>query len=154
MSVKPVLFLGLLSITWVANADTVTEVRQTIIDTNNRAIQTKRTDPSAYSKLGALEFWSNGGLLERKPPGGGESLAFVIYTVVPTHIEVIPVVEGKAAIAHYYLEGLEQYAGSDKVSNYKTRATQAFVKEDGQWKIRSSHWSPIKGGEGAYRGIE
>jgi hypothetical protein len=151
---KPILFLWLLSIAWAANADTVTEVRQTIIDTNDRAIQMKKTDPRAYSKLGALEFWSNGGLLERVPPKGGKSASFVVYTVVPKQIEVIPLVEGEAAIAHYSLEGLEQYEGSETVSNYKTRCTQAFIKEDGQWKIRSSHWSPIKGGEGAYRGIE
>ena len=63
----------------------------------------------------------------------------------------LALVEGKAAVAHYYLEGFEQYAGSEEISNYKIRCTQAFVKEDGMWKIRSTHWSPISGGEGAMR---
>jgi hypothetical protein len=135
----------------ITNADTVSEVRQTIIDGHTLTVQTKRTEPSSYSKFGALEFWSNGGLLERVPPGGGEASEYVVFTVVPKHIEVIPLVEGEAAVAHYYLEGFEQYVGSESVSDYKTRCTQAFIKEDGKWKIRSTHWSPIIGGEGAKR---
>ena len=72
-----------------AHADTESEVREAIIDAHNRTIETMRTEPSAYSNLGALEFWSNGGLLERVPPGGGEPSEYVIFTVVPKHVEVL-----------------------------------------------------------------
>jgi ketosteroid isomerase-like protein len=38
--------------------------------------------------------------------------------------------------------------GAPAVNHYLTRVTQVFVKEDGKWKIRASHWSPISGGSG------
>jgi hypothetical protein len=34
------------------------------------------------------------------------------------------------------------------VGHYLTRVTQVFVKEDGMWKVRSSHWSAVTGGAG------
>ena len=34
------------------------------------------------------------------------------------------------------------------ISHYMTRVTQAYVKENGEWKVRASHWSPILGGTG------
>ena len=37
---------------------------------------------------------------------------------------------------------------SAAVSDYRTRVTQVFVKEDGEWKVRAAHWSPIAGGAG------
>jgi len=51
-------------------------------------------------------------------------------------------------VAHYYQEAVMQPQGSAKVPDYRTRVTQVFVKEDGEWKIRAAHWSPLVGGAG------
>ena len=48
----------------------------------------------------------------------------------------------------YYSEGSMTPKGSKPVGHYMTRVTQAFVKENGEWRIRASHWSPIMGGAG------
>jgi hypothetical protein len=34
------------------------------------------------------------------------------------------------------------------VSHYMTRVSEVYVKEDGEWKLRSAHWSPVTGGSG------
>ena len=39
--------------------------------------------------------------------------------------------------------GTAKPKGAPAVSHYMTRGTQVFVKEDGEWKVRSSHYSPI-----------
>jgi len=57
-------------------------------------------------------------------------------------------VPGEVAVAQYYSEGGLAPVGSADVSNYRTRATQVFVKEGGKWKVRAAHWSPIQGGAG------
>jgi hypothetical protein len=38
--------------------------------------------------------------------------------------------------------------GLPAVPNYRTRVTQAFVKEDGMWRVKAAHWSPLQGGAG------
>jgi hypothetical protein len=37
------------------------------------------------------------------------------------------------------------------VTDYLTRVTQILVMEDGRWKVRSSHFSPLMGGSGTYQ---
>jgi hypothetical protein len=37
---------------------------------------------------------------------------------------------------------------AEMVGHYMTRVTEAYVKEDGAWKLRAAHWSPVKGGSG------
>ncbi|MDC1119267.1 nuclear transport factor 2 family protein [Gammaproteobacteria bacterium] len=64
------------------------------------------------------------------------------------HIEVIVLVEDQAAVAHYYQEAIMKPTGLPAVPNYRTRVTQVFVKEDGAWKIRAAHWSPLMSGAG------
>ena len=73
---------------------------------------------------------------------------FESFNIDVKHIHVTTLVPGKAAVAHYYSEGSMQPKGSPAVSHYLTRATQVFVKEDGKWKVRASHWSPVAGGAG------
>ena len=48
----------------------------------------------------------------------------------------------------YYVEGNYQDKGSENNANYLTRAMQVYVKEEGGWKIRAAHWSPLTGGKG------
>jgi hypothetical protein len=42
----------------------------------------------------------------------------------------------------------EDHPGLPAVPNYRTRVAQVFVKEEGDWKIRAAHWSPLMGGAG------
>ena len=64
------------------------------------------------------------------------------------HIEVIILVPKKAAVAMYYSEGSLKPKNSAAVGHYLTRVTRAYVKENGQWRVRASHWSPVMGGSG------
>ena len=100
-----------------------------------------------YSKDGALEFWSSGGLMQTIDPSGRPE-AYDYVNINPKHIEVIILAKGKAAVAMYYSEGNMKPKNSSEVSHYLTRVSQTFDKEDGEWKPRTSHWSPVMGGSG------
>ena len=100
-----------------------------------------------YSKDGALEFWSSGGLMQTIDPSGRPE-TYDHVNINPKHIEVIVLAKGKAAVAMYYSEGNMKPKNSTAVSHYLTRVSQTFVKEAGEWKTRTSHWSPVMGGAG------
>lgn len=123
------------------------EIKQLILDSNADLRANLVGSGNDYSMHGALEFWSSGGLLEEIPPDG-RSTEFEEFNVVPKHIRVLSLVEGQAAVAHFYSEGSMKPKGAPRVSHYFTRVTQVYVKENGAWKIRSSHWSPVLGGSG------
>lgn len=133
----------------LAQADPATEaeVKKAIMDNNAYAEKNLRDADDTVSKDGSLEFWSSGGFLQDvkadTEPDEYESL-----NIDAKHIHVITLVPGKAAVAQYYSEGSMAPKGSAAVSNYRTRATQVFVKEDGKWKVRAAHWSPIASGSG------
>ena len=127
-------------------ATVVDEVTQAILEGSAKTRATLVSDSSDYSHEGALEFWSSGGLLQKVGHSDRDE-TYDSFTCVPKHIEVIAL--GKdIAVAHYYSEGSMKPKGSPAVPHYMTRASQVFVKEDGAWKVRSSHWSPISGGGG------
>lgn len=133
---------------------TVAEVTQAVIDNFRFMRESSRSYPDSYSGKGSLEFWSSGGLLIEIPPGGLRE-EFVVFNLHPKHITVVPLVEDQAAVAVFYAEGSLHPAGAAPVPRYLTRVTQVFVKEDGSWKIRSSHWSPLTGGAGTSQvGVE
>lgn len=138
---------GALSSTAYAQSRTETEVTQFIMESSEYNNTNLKTRPGDYSMRGALEFWSSGGLLQEITPKGRPE-AYAAVNVHPKHIRVIPLVEGQAAVAHYYSEGSLTPKGAAPVGHYLTRVTQVFVKENGKWKLRSSHWSPITGGGG------
>jgi hypothetical protein len=123
------------------------EVTQTIIDSAKYTNANLKGPEGTYSRHGALEFWSSGGLLEEIPANTRPDTFDAINTT-PKNITVITLVEGQAAVAHFYSEGSMKPKGSAAVGHYLTRATQVFVKEDGKWKVRSSHWSAVTGGAG------
>lgn len=130
-----------------AQSDTQKEVTRTIIESNTYTNQHLKGSADDYSSKGALEFWSSGGLLQEIPPGGRPD-AFEAVDITAKNIEVITLVEGQAAVAHYYAEGSLKPKGSAAVGHYLTRVTQVFVKEGGKWRIRSSHWSAMSAGSG------
>ena len=132
----------------VEKSNTAKEVERTILESFESSNKSLTSRPESYSREGALEFWSSGGMLHEVSPGGGRPERYEILSLNAKHIKVLTLVEGQAAVAHYYSEGSLQPEGYPAVSHYLTRVTQVFVKEDGEWKIRSSHWSPLQGGSG------
>ena len=128
-------------------ADTATEVRQVILDELAHMNQELNQDPMRLSKDGSKEFFSSGGLLNHlERTSGGNT--FEMFEGSIKHIEVVVLVEGQAAVAHFYQEAMMKPTGLPVVPNYRTRVTQVFVKEEGDWKIRAAHWSPLMGGAG------
>jgi|TARA_B110000967_G_scaffold198054_1_gene230536 hypothetical protein len=139
--------LALALISSLVLADTASEVRQEILDNMTHMNQALNQDPMRISKRGSKEFFSSGGLLndiDRASTGN----SFDIFEGSRKHIEVIVLVEGQAAVAHFYQEAMMQPKGLPAVPNYRTRVTQVYVMEDGGWKIRAAHWSPLVGGAG------
>ncbi len=130
-----------------AESETEKEVKQTILEANEYTVKNLTGRADDYSQRGALEFWSSGGLLQEIQPGGRQE-PFEVFSIEVKHIKVITLVEGQAAVAHYYSEGSMKPEGSPSVNHYLTRVSQVLVKENGKWKIRSSHWSPVAGGSG------
>ena len=101
-----------------------------------------------YSMDGALEFWSSGGLLNYIPKSG-PNINYELVNMRTKHIEVVVLVPKKAAVAMYYMEGSMKPEGSNwDVSNYLTRVSQTFAKEKGKWVVKTSHFSPVQGGQG------
>ena len=128
-------------------ADTATEVRQVVLDHMAHMNQELNQDPMRLSKDGSKEFFSSGGLLNYLDRTSGGN-TFEMFQGSIKHIEVVVLVEGQAAVAHFYQEAMMQPTGLPAVPNYRTRVTQIFVKEEGDWKIRAAHWSPLMGGAG------
>ena len=127
-------------------AGDVEEIKKQIMDNNEYSNKNNRSI-NEYSKNGALEYWSSGGLIQEiDSDGRPEEYDYVNIKV--KHIEVVVLVPKKAAVAMYYSEGSMKPKNSPAVNHYLTRVTQAYVKENGKWKIRASHWSPIQGGSG------
>lgn len=150
MNKKIMLIVGLLTFAAVpAHADEATEkeVKKAIIDANAYTKEHLKGQDDTVSSEGSLEFWSSGGLLH-KVPADISPQEFEAFNLDVKYIKVITLVPGKAAVAQYYSEGSVQGKGEAAVHGYRTRATQVFVKEDGKWKIRAAHWSPIAGGKG------
>ena len=139
------LFIMLLC-TALAFASDAEEIKKTIEDDFAYLNKNKRSK-NEYSKNGALEFWSSGGLLHIIDASGRPE-TYEEVNLSPKHIEVLVLAPGKAAAAFYYSEGRLKPKGSASVDHYLTRVSQTFVKEGGKWKTRSSHWSPVKGGSG------
>ncbi len=148
----PILLIMLSPAFAIAQSATVTEVTETILENSRYVNENGTSKPDTYSSEGALEFWSSGGLLNEVTNRDTDEYEFV--SIMPKHIRVIPIVEGQVAVAHYYSEGAMQPKGFAGVSHYMTRASQVYVKEGGQWVIRSSHWSPVAAGSGTSQTVQ
>jgi len=65
----------------------------------------------------------------------------------PHHISVIML--GKdMALATYYLVGSITPSEGEGITNYRTRASQIWVKDGSGWKIKHEHFSALFGGAG------
>ena len=132
-------------ITAKAQTEIENEVKQLILENNDYALQNLKFKGNTVSKKGSLEFWSSGGLLQSIEEGFTRE--FDNYNLHSKHIKVIEI-NPTTAVALYYVEGNVQHKGSEKNGNYLTRVMQVYVKEEGGWKIRAAHWSPLTGGKG------
>jgi len=121
------------------------EIKQLILDNNAYALKNLEYKAKMISKEGSLEFWSSGGLLHSIQQNTKRE--FDAYNLHPKHIKVIEI-NATTAVALYYVEGNVQHKGSENNANYLTRVMQVYVKEEGGWKIRAAHWSPLTGGKG------
>ena len=129
------------------NADTKQEIRDVVLANMAHTNKNLSQDPMRISSAGSKEFFSSGGLLNTVTRKAGVS-DFEYFSGTVKHIEVVVLVEGQAAVAHYYQEASRKPKGLPAVPNYRTRVTQAFAKEDGMWRIKAAHWSPLQGGAG------
>ena len=148
----PVLFILFTPALALAQSATVQEVTETILQNNRYLNENSVPAPNSYSSEGALEFWSSGGLMNEVT--NRDQSPFDMVRVTAKHIRVIPLVEGQAAVAHYYSEGVMKPQDFEGVSNYMTRVSQVYVKENGRWVIRSSHWSPVAAGSGTTQTVQ
>ena len=140
------LLFGIAVISSFLVAGDVEEIKKQIMDNNEYSNKNNRS-VNEYSKNGALEYWSSGGLIQEIDPDGRPE-EYDYFNIKVKHIEVVVLVPKKAAVAMYYSEGSMKPKNSPAVNHYLTRVTQAYVNENGKWKIRASHWSPIQGGSG------
>jgi hypothetical protein len=139
--------VGAVLMPMIAAADTADEIKAFIMEDNAYTRKNLAGKSGDVSKHGSLEFWSSGGLMQHLPadaPGG----KFEQFALTVKHIKVITLVEDQAAVAMYYSEGSFHEAGQKPVSHYMTRVTVAYAKEDGEWKQRAAHYSPIAAGQG------
>jgi hypothetical protein len=131
----------------VAVADTADEIKAMIMQDNADSRKNLSGSSEGISKHGSLEFWSSGGLMQYIA-ADSPNAKWEQFALTPKHIKVVTLVENQAAVAMYYSEGSFQETGQKPVSHYMTRVTDVYVKEDGKWKLRAAHYSPIAAGQG------
>jgi hypothetical protein len=135
-----------------ASADFEAEIRAAVVE-SYAAMERDLVDTrDSISKDGALQFWSSGGLMLLSAPEG-PAIEYTSFSVRPKHIEVIRLADD-AAVALYYAEGSMQPKGRALVPRYLTRVMEVYVREDGAWKARAGHWSPLQGGGGTSRATD
>ncbi|SVD58644.1 uncharacterized protein METZ01_LOCUS411498, partial [marine metagenome] len=111
----------------MVSAGDVEDIKQQIMD-NNEYFRKNKRGADEYSNLGALEFWSSGGLMQKVESNARPEL-YDYANLDVKHIEVIVLVPKKAAVAMYYSEGSLKPKNSAAVGHYLTRVTRAYVKE-------------------------
>ncbi len=127
--------------------DVASQVKAQIMKDNQYNREKLMDREGGISKHGSLEYWSSGGLMQWLEPDAPVS-KYESFSINPKHIRVIELPGGEAAVAMYYSEGSMQVKGGPMVSHYMTRVMQLYVKEDGEWKVRAAHWSPVAAGSG------
>ena len=127
--------------------DLVTAIEKRWTDTAKKQISPGDSNPA-----GAWLATSQGGLWQFQSPA--ENVAMITdspNTLVfqPMHIN-IQIMGSKKDVAHaaYYLVGNIMRDDKPIVTNYRTRASEVFVKIGGKWLNSGSHYSPLYGGSG------
>jgi hypothetical protein len=126
---------------------TAAEIKALIMAGNAYNTKHLKDQEGGVSKDGSIQFWSSGGLMQWVGPDSTPA-EYDSSSIEAKHITVIELPGGESAVAMYYSEGSFKVKGQDAVDHYMTRAMEVYVKEDGKWVIRASHWSPIAAGSG------
>jgi len=71
----------------------------------------------------------------------------VKFDINPNHVHV-DMVTDDVMVVTYYLVGTIQPDDDKAINNYRTRASQVWVKVGGDWKIKHEHFSALFGGQG------
>ena len=129
----------------IAETEIEKKVKQLILDNNAYTLKNLEDKPKTLSENGSFAFWSSGGLLQSLQQNAKNE--YDTFNLHPKHIKVIEI-NATTAVALYYVEGTYQQKESGNNANYLTRAMLVYVKEEGGWKIRAAHWSPLTGGKG------
>ena len=124
------------------------QIRQTIVGNYALTAENLADQMQETSMHGSLAFWSSGGLVQ-DVSANDDPVRYESFNLVPKHIQVISLGDG-VAMAQFYVEGSYQPAEGPPVAHYLTRATQVFVLEAGEWKVRAAHFSPVTGGSGTH----
>jgi hypothetical protein len=102
---------------------------------------------SAEGTLGAN---SNGTFFTNDERGTLEELEEDMSNIASSEVEVrypeAYELSDSVILVRYYLEGPIEFANGTRQPNYRTRVTHILVQEDGGWKTRSWHFSPLHNG--------
>ena len=102
------------------------------------------------SKDGAFGANSNGTFFNYAEKGTvddvKEGLAGIVKSSIAVRYPEATVIAKGVVLARYYLEGQIEFADGVRESMYRTRVTQIWVWEGGEWKYRSWHFSPLHQG--------
>ena len=131
--------------------DTEAEVRSAVLESFNRTRKTREITPDGTPEF-ALN--SNGSLLQYTPREQGQVQRFDHFNLAPSNIHVTTLVEGKAAVAMFYSSGSVQFRGAPMIRGYRTRVSQTWVNGDDGWTLKTSHYSPMTGGDGIATAVE
>ena len=108
------------------------------------------TQWNLVSKDGAFGANSNGTFFNYAEKGTVDNVKEGLAGIEKSNISVMypkaAVIADGVVLARYYLEGQIEFAGGVREPMYRTRVTQIWVKEDGEWKYRSWHFSPLHQG--------
>ena len=125
---------------------------QAAIEKRWKEVRAKSIEPGFSNPDGAWMATSQGGLWQFLTPAQAASMitdAATTMNVNPLHVNIrILGSGGDVAYATYYLVGNIRQNGEIIVNNYRTRASEIYVKAGGTWIISGSHYSPLFGGSG------
>ncbi len=110
------------------------------------------SDRGSLSSAGSDDFWSNGGPMRWTDPSAAPD-EFEVFELQASDVKVIPLADG-AAVALYYAQGALKPKGRPLVEDYHTRVMGVYVQEDGRWKQRAIHYSPVTGAAGTSHAAE
>lgn len=105
---------------------------------------------AAFTEKGYSAASSDGSFWEYERQTLEEAMADtkgVKFQLHPHHVTVTMLTKD-IALATYYLVGSITPADGEAISNYRTRASQVWVKVGDTWKIQHEHFSALFGGQG------
>jgi ketosteroid isomerase-like protein len=102
------------------------------------------------SDLGTTIFNSNGSKLatqdEQQATNSGRGWDFGKFEMSNHQVSLSS--DANTAVITFEADGLINFEDGDQDVSYATRASQTWVKHDGQWLVMHSHWSPRTNSQG------